>query len=132
MSELLTPDELLAYADEVKAYRNLRFRRPKVVYSVKDRRRNRLIAYTGEILLTNVRFNIVESERKRAVLRHERNVHAYAIGTIVSEDPTPDEPWLPATYNPFKYETFVDVLTEAPIHEASAVLLDHNGMRYRP
>jgi hypothetical protein len=128
---MLTAEEVRSYAEPVMAYRNLHFR-TEVVYSVKDRRKNRLIAYTADLTLVDVTFVIRDSERRRAVLHHQRNVHAFAVGTIVAADPTPDELWIPATYHPFKYETFVDSLTEQPIFSASAVHLGPAGMHYRP
>jgi hypothetical protein len=127
---MLTAAQLLAYTPEVMAYRNLHFK-AEVVYSVKDRRANKLIAYTPSLLLVNVRFVVRDSERRRAVLRHERNVHAFAIGTITDQDDE-DALWLPGGYHPFKYTTFVDLTTEAPLLVASAVRLGPDGMHYQP
>lgn len=127
---MLTPEQLVGYEPKVAAYRNLHFRN-SVVYSVRDRKRDRLISYVPTLTLRDVVFRIKESERRRAVLRHERNVHAFADGFIVDE-PADLTGWREARYHPFKWETFVDTETEAPLLSCSRAHLGPEGLLYLP
>lgn len=128
---MLTPEQLDASGETVRAYRNLHFR-TSVMYSVKRRRPERLIAYTPSLTLADVTFSIKDGERRRAVLNHERNVHAFADGTVVPDSQTVDGTWRLALYHPFKYETFVDLETERPLHRARYVHLGPAGLHYIP
>ena len=127
---MLTPEQLAQHPGLVRAYRNLHFR-TEVMYSVKTRRPEKLIAYTPGLFLADVTFSIKEGERRRAVLNHERNVHAFADG-YVTDGSTVNATWHLALYHPFKYETFVDVATEAPLYVASFVHLGPAGLHYVP
>lgn len=128
---MLTGEELLAYEGLVAAYRNLHFKQ-EIVYSVRDRKRDRLIAYTPAITLRDAVFRIKASEQRRAVLRHERNVHAFADGFVVPTGQDGIEGWRTARYNVFKWDTFVDADTETPILRARYVHLGPSGMLYVP
>lgn len=128
--DMLTPEQLAEYEPTVAAYRNLHFR-TSVMYSVKDRKRNRLIAYTPTITLADVTFRIKDGERKRAVLRHERNVHAFADGHVTTT-PADLTAFRPGRYHPFKWDTFVDTETEAPLLTARLVHLGPDGLLYLP
>lgn len=127
---MLSTDQLLSITGTVAAYRNLNFRRA-TVYSLQDKRAKRVVGYTPTLTLRNVTFRIVESGRQRAVLEHQRNVHAFADGTVTT---TPDDltGFRPGRYNPFKFDTFVDTDTETPILTARLVHLGPDGLLYLP
>lgn len=68
------------------------------------------------LCLTDVTFHVSEAGRQRVLREKRKNVHAYAIGTLVG--------WLPSSfklkavsYNPYKAPTFM--CEERPIHKAT-------------
>ena len=78
--------------------------------------------------LFDAQFKVSEKGRQRVLREQKKNVHAYVVGTWVSQD----EPnfWLTeyfpiklATYNPYKYSSFVDAHSKKPLAKASQVLL---------
>jgi hypothetical protein len=65
--------------------------------------------------------------REKVLKEKRKNVHAYVKGYLqdaenVNTDKFPTE----VTYNPYKYETFVDKDTESFVYYADEVLLTHN------
>jgi hypothetical protein len=71
--------------------------------------------YADEVMLRDVTFKVSEGGRQRVIREGRKNVHAYVRGTLV--DQTPATP-VAATYNPYKYESFVEKDTGAPIYSA--------------
>lgn len=126
---MLTESELTGYADVVWVAQNLHFL-PEVMWSVYRLRPRKLIAYTPAIVLRDVRFVIKPGEQARARLTFQRNLHAFAEGTIVTEGP--EGLWQAGRYNVHKWDTFVDADTERPVLEAGWVRLDATGMHFLP
>lgn len=81
------------------------------------------VYYVNELIMRNVTFKVYESGRQRAILHKQRNVHAFVIGDKTSRTPVPISEMSKAYYNPFICETFVNVETGAPIHNADAVYM---------
>lgn len=54
------------------------------------------------------------------------NVHAFVRGEVVSvgQGTPPRDKWVRATYNPYKYESFVIADTEEPIFSAREVVIE--------
>lgn len=108
-----------------KVYRNLKFgRSAQPLYSlmvdghVIDRRHT--------VTLTDVRFVVSEAGRERAIRDHQRNVHAFVVGTVVEDRPLSGHV-VPVTYNPFVGNRF-HVVGGEPIEQAREVRLDEAGM----
>ena len=70
----------------------------------------------------------VDVKGREKVLREKRkNVHAYIRGRLHNIDNiNKDGKEVEVTYNPYKYETFVDKDTEKFVYYADEVLLTHN------
>ena len=70
----------------------------------------------------------VDMKGREKVLREKRkNVHAFVKGYLQdAENVNTDRPATEVTYNPYKYETFVDKNTEKFVYYADEVLLSHN------
>lgn len=87
----------------VEVYRNLH----KGCWSV--RQRGHQIWHTDFICLKNVACRVSQKGRDRVLRERRKNVHAYIKGfpidPVVVED---DERWIPITYNPYLYDSFVD------------------------
>ena len=109
---------LYTYGVKVKVYYNLH----KNCLSVINNKTGRLLKHTDNIALENVKFRVQPAGRERVRREGRKNVHAYIQGDTTSNN-LPYEPKQLITYNPYKYNTFVDAHTKQPIHEAKAVLL---------
>ena len=102
---------------KVEVYWNLH----KKVFSVRARsgeHRGCLIAHVDEFTLVNATFAVSEAGRRRVLAEQRKNVHAFVRGEWAK--PT-DQPMLPVTYNPYKYETFVRPVDGCPVLEAAVV-----------
>lgn len=120
-SEVADPATL---PDKVFVYRNLH----KNVYSVRDTKTGRVVLHTKNITLSYVTFVVGEKGRQRVIQEGRKNVHAGVRGFPTSD--SPEHATWRATYNPYRYETFVDVDTEEPVVIATLVHLSDEGVRY--
>lgn len=112
------------------AYFNLH----KKVFSLRNTKTRKVFAHAKSLLLTNAIFKVSEAGRQRVLTEQRKNVHAGVQGTLLASD---IEDWLykpkecrEATYNPYKYSTFVDKLTGKPIIAAQYVLLSNKRIFY--
>jgi hypothetical protein len=112
--------------NEVRVYRNLH----RNLLSVQERtaRGWRVARHTDRIVLKNARFTVSAAGRRRVLDEHRKNVHAFAIGEPVDagtewfiENPRR------VTYNPYKYETFVDD-TGNPVDTAAWAVVTTKGI----
>lgn len=108
----------------VFVYRNLH----KNQYSVRGPE-GRIIDYTRDIILKNVKYCVGKKGRERVLREKRKNVHAGLRGEIIHyltfcpedlDDPTK------VMYDPYKYKTFVVLPSESPIFES-----DYAWMHYR-
>lgn len=106
----------------VEVYYNLH----KHCLSVKHR--GRVLTYAGEITLRDAKFAVQESGRQRTIKEGRKNVHAFVRGHLVSYEFT-SLPFV-ATYNPFKYTSFVDKETEEKLETAELVSIAGKYMNY--
>ena len=105
----------------VEVYWNLH----KKCFSVRDCKTGRVIEHTNLLWLTNPKFVVRKSGRDRVLREGRKNVHAFVrgdYGTIKWEDSWLQ--WKGATYNPYKYSTFVDRETEKPLDSAEYAMLE--------
>jgi len=104
----------------VEVYYNLH----KEMFSVRaleGANKGRVIKHTNEIALEDVKFVVRESGRQKVLEEKRKNVHAFVRGTWV--DDVEFETNGLATYNPYRYSTFVNKETQEPVYEAKAVLM---------
>ncbi len=72
-----------------------------------------VIGHSPTVLLSNARGKVSEAGRRRVLRDKQKNVHAGIVGTLVHTEAEGYFPGLTeVTYNPYKYETFVDKDTE--------------------
>jgi hypothetical protein len=85
----------------------------KNVWSVKaleGKDKGRVIHHAQSVMLQNCTFKVSQAGRARVLREQCKNVHAGVVGTLVrydSEDDVYMPHAVPVTYNPYKYETFV-------------------------
>lgn len=109
----------------IEAYRNLH----KGMWSVKSRQQpnyGRVVGWVPSILIENAYCYVNEKGRQRVIREGRKNVHAVVRGDW-SQTLLPDADWQPLTYNPYRFETFVDRNTEAPVWFVPYVMLDEHG-----
>jgi hypothetical protein len=114
----------------VRVFRNLKYD----CYTVMQR--GRVVASARGVVLRDVELLVRESGRQRMIRERKRNVHAYAVGFLAgwihADDEQPIEPYAgrAAFYDPYRFDTFVDVETLTPLARVSWLQLDDLGMVY--
>ena len=76
-------------------------------------------------------FHVDRKGREKVLREKRKNVHAFVKGYLqdaenVSRNPQVITREVEVTYNPYKYETFVDKKDESFVYYADEVLLSHN------
>ena len=121
---------------KVKVYYNLRKNCYSIV-SLEKENYGRVIKHENYVPLTNAQFKVSEKGRQRVLREQKKNVHAYVVGEwsidcyngseiLCSELQTKDgniKSIKVATYNPYKYSSFVDAHSKKPLAKAKQVLL---------
>lgn len=104
----------------VQVYVNLH----KGCLSVQNRQR-RVIAHVDRAVIRDAEFWVSEAGRQRVLKEQCKNVHAKVRGIWCDPTETDVSGLVQrVTYNPYKYETFVDKATESPVYEADLVMLE--------
>lgn len=114
----MVKDRTLNTGDKVFVYYNLH----KHCFSVKNVKTGLVVAHTDDITLEDAVFKVSEKGRLRVLSEKRKNVHAGVVGSyypspmsiLYSEE---------ATYNPYKFESFVLVETEEKLDSASVARL---------
>ena len=99
-------------------------------------RSGKLLTSARQVHLSGVEFLVRESGRRRMIENGRRNIHAYAVGTLV-DYVHPEEPrdldkvsGRSVFYNPYKFSSFVDNETQDPIMAADFARFDESGVVY--
>ena len=117
---LRTPPKEELVGKRVMVYYNLH------THTFSVRLNERVVLHTDYIRLENVEFRVRPGGRDKVRQQQSKNVHAFVIGNIVDytlpgeEIPNPSTD-NQATYNPYKYESFVKKDTDEPIFKAKVV-----------
>ena len=112
----------------VFVYRNLRFR-DRVVWSMKSVKSGLVVGRKSRVVLQDCRFKVSQAGRARVLRERKKYVHAGVQGVLLAPDAkriTKD--FIRATYNPYKYSTFIVEATGEPIHHASLVVINEKGV----
>jgi len=112
--------------DRVYVYFNLH----KLLFSIKalsGPQKNRVSGHSSFITLENVKFRVGEGGRQRVLREQKKNVHAGAVGTLISQEQNLSIPEsaVRVTYNPYKFGYFYKTDTEEPVYFAKKVYLDN-------
>lgn len=99
----------------VEVYFNLH----KHVLSVREK--GIVIAHLHRIALRNVKFAVSEAGRQRVLRERRKNVHALIRGEVTQDF---SDIGCIATYNPYKWNSFVYKHTEYPVRAAGRVTID--------
>lgn len=108
----------------VEVYRNLH----KECFSIKQD--GIVKAHARHIYLQDVAFKVNEAGRQRVLREKRKNVHAVLVGKLAKiSDQMEIVSEFDVTYNPYKYNSFVEVETEMPVKKACEVMLNFLGNR---
>jgi len=115
---------------KVFAYRNLH-RQCWSVKALEGPLKGRVIYHANEITLFECTFKVSQAGRQRVLREQKKNVHAGVQGYISDNftfaDPESHGCDTPVTYNPYKYDSFVDARCEVPVSSAMFVNLNSKG-----
>jgi hypothetical protein len=79
----------------------------------------KVVAHMPEIVLADVTFRVREKARQQVIERKCRQVHCWAVGTLV--DVAPHGVRTPITYNPYRAGAFTRRSDGAPVDECEYV-----------
>ena len=109
-------------SNHVRIYWNLH----KKCWSVQDRKTGRVIRHETTCVLSAGKFVVRKAGQEKVRREGKKNVHAFVRGEWLGVTMA----WLPyhdkgkrVTYNPYKYSTFVEALTDEPIHASDLAVL---------
>ena len=101
----------------VEVYYNLH----KKVFSIRSCKTGRVVEHATNVCIDNAEFVVRQSGREQVLREQRKNVHAFVRGDWVKA--TKVTPNKIATYNPYKYDSFVNAVTEEPLHKTQSVHL---------
>ena len=106
----------------VEVYFNLH----KHVFSVRQCSTGRVILHTDKVHIRDPQFVVRKSGRDRVLREGKKNVHAFVRGEITHfDDFDPDYlDYSLVSYNPYKFDTFVDVHDMTPVRTAKRAMLE--------
>lgn len=113
------------------------------IKALEGENKGRVVAHAEAVELYDCELKVYEAGRQRVLKEQRKNVHAGVIGELIAakikttryqgaidaydgEVPPADslDGFVPATYNPYKYSTFVIRSDESPVNIAEDVILD--------
>jgi len=112
-------EELLGL--RVMVYYNLHKHTFSVTYN------GRVVLYADYVKLRNVEFRVREGGKEKVRQEMRKNVHAFVIGDLIDyceypcENIPPETNEKVITYNPYKYDSFVNKETEEPVYKANEI-----------
>ena len=106
----------------VEVYFNLH----KHIFSVRQCSTGRVILHSAKVHIRDPEFVVRKSGRDRVLREGKKNVHAFVRGEIsYFPDFNPDYMgYSLVSYNPYKFDTFVDVEGLAPVRSAHRAALE--------
>ena len=105
----------------VEVYFNLH----KYIWSVRSARTGRVLLHTDKVHIKDPEFVVRKAGRERVLREGKKNVHAFVRGEATYFDDF-DPNYLDYTlvsYNPYKFDTFVDVYDTTPVRTAKRAFL---------
>jgi len=108
----------------VEVYFNLH----KRVFSIRSCKTGRVIHHAKDVHIVNPKFVVREGGRQRVLRERKKNVHAFVRGNLTTFKDNPSRLADTIGYNPYKYDSFVNVTDEEPVYKAFRAWL--NVRRY--
>jgi hypothetical protein len=107
---------------KVEVYFNLH----KHLFSVRQCSTGRVILHADKVHIRDPKFVVRKSGRERVLREGKKNVHAFVRGEITHfDDFDPDYlGYTLVSYNPYRFDTFVNVCDTSPVHTAKRAVLE--------
>jgi hypothetical protein len=102
----------------------------KHCFSIKDMKTGLVLAHSDDVTLENAIFKVSEAGRQRVLSERVKNVHAGVVGNWTPSKMVCDMKKR-ATYNPYHYDSFVDMETLEALHGAECVRLQNKKVYYK-
>lgn len=114
-------NQQLKEGDKVFVYFHLR----KKLFSIRSQKTRLVVAHLTDVNLVNAEFIVSQKGRERVLKEKVKNVHAGVVGiyTEINEALNTEK----ATYNPYKYDSFVNVKNGEKVLKADFVNLNVNN-----
>lgn len=112
---------------KVRVYRNLH-RNCFSIQSYIKGKGWRVTDHAEAITLSDVKFIVKESGRLRVIKERKKNVHAFVEGILIAKMDITGLAARKISYNPYKFNSFVDSQTLEPIHIARFATLALHGI----
>ena len=106
--------------DRVKVYRNLTYK----CWTICDAQDGKLYCHADSVDLRDCKFRVQPAGRERVLREKRKNVHA-GIKGYIDDTNCPLRVGTEVTYNPYKYDSFVDKNTEEPVFYSGFAKLSH-------
>jgi hypothetical protein len=96
------------------------------------------VEYFGTLIISDARFIVSAPGRKRTLDTKQRNVHAWVVGKKFAGIPSQHPPFgfakqmRQVTYNPYKFDSFVDTETFEPVEYAYSAYMVGSKVYYIP
>lgn len=113
----------LKHLDRVFVYYNLH----KKCFSIRSMKTGLVVAHADKVYMSECTFKVSEAGRQRVLKEKKKNVHAGIIGKWLECAIGTSET---ATYNPFKYDSFVEVRSGKKVEKANWVRLEGKQIHY--
>lgn len=97
--------------DKVDIYRNLHTEG----YSIRCSKTKLVLAHCSAVSLTDAKFHVSESGRRKTINEKRKRVHAHITGTLKSINQEPPEHFSMVYYNPYKTPLFLNTTTNRPV-----------------
>ncbi len=112
------------YKSQDRFYYNLHKETFSVQEKVNGRWKVNKERYSNKIIVDNPTFEVSEAGRQRVLRDKQKNVHAYVVGNECNREIDKSQ-LIEATYNPYKYSSFVIKATGQAIESAKLALLEN-------
>jgi hypothetical protein len=100
----------------VKVYFNIQKKMFSIMANEGDRK-GIVIAHCHEVYLRDVVFKVSEASRQRVIKEKQKNVHAFAVGTLITK-PFSHHGEEEVSYNPYVAGHFFMKSNDEPVHKA--------------
>lgn len=98
----------------------------KKLWSIRSMETGRVIDRRTHACITDCTFKVSAAGRQRVLRDRRKNVHAGVVGMLTTVDA--EMPTTPVSYNPYKYETFINKINLEPVKESRLVCFGPNGL----
>lgn len=96
------------------------------VKALEGKDKGRVVAHLNSLVLNECTFRVQKAGQEKVRKTGQKNVHAGVVGTWTQKRTFPKyKSWRQVTYNPHKYDTFVDVESKTPVHSSHCVVLNN-------